>query len=63
MPSLSGTQIKSLRMPLPPIALQRKFVATVNAIKQHFEQQQRHNAELDQLFASLQHRAFRGELS
>jgi type I restriction enzyme S subunit len=46
----------------PPISLQRKFescVAVLNNLK--FEQRQS-LTQLDTLFASLQHRAFRGEL-
>lgn len=62
MPSLSGTQIKSLRLPLPPIGIQRTFVETVKARGRQLDLQKRHSEELDALFASLQNRAFRGEL-
>jgi type I restriction enzyme S subunit len=52
----------SLPIFVPPIDLQRIFVdrvQVVNGLKAVLEKSQ---SELDQLFASLQHRAFRGEL-
>ena len=48
--------------PLPPLDLQRAFttrVAEIEKLKAHYRG---HLARLDALFASLQHRAFRGEL-
>lgn len=62
MPSLSGTQIKNLRIPVPPMAEQNKFVGACRLISGHLARQSAHLAELDTLFASLQSRAFRGEL-
>jgi type I restriction enzyme S subunit len=62
MPSLSGTQIKNLRISLPPMNEQVKFVRICQSISEHQSQQSAHLAELDVLFASLQSRAFRGEL-
>ena len=62
MPSLSGKQIKSLRLPVPPIETQQLFV---NILEKHNEvvEAQRHHMRLsDSLFASLQSRAFKGEL-
>ena len=47
---------------LPPLSLQQKFAAIVESIERQKTTQRAHLAELDALFATLQHRAFRGEL-
>ena len=47
---------------LPPLSLQQKFAAIVESIERQKTTQRVHLAELDALFAALQHRAFRGEL-
>jgi type I restriction enzyme S subunit len=47
---------------LPPLPLQQKFAAIVESIERQKAAQRAHLAELDALFAALQHRAFRGEL-
>ena len=65
-----GTNTKYLtmvilnRMPIlvPPLDLQRRFAAVVESIEEQKARQRAHLAELDTLFASLQSRAFRGEL-
>ena len=49
-------------VPLPPIELQREFARRVEAVEKLKTAQCVSLAELDALFASLQHRAFRGEL-
>ena len=54
--------LRSLPLPLPPIALQREFARGVTAVEALKTAQRASLAELDALFASLQHRAFRGEL-
>jgi len=48
---------------LPPISLQQEFARRVEAIEQLKATHRESLAQLDALFASLQHRAFRGELS
>lgn len=56
---------KSLRtLPLlnPPAKVQQQFAAAVEAIERQKARQREQLAGLDALFASLQHRAFRGEL-
>ena len=52
------------RMPIlvPPLDLQRRFAAIVESVEQQKASQGAHLAELDTLFASLQCRAFRGDL-
>jgi type I restriction enzyme S subunit len=47
---------------LPPIELQHEFARRVSAVEKLKTAQRASLAELDALFASLQHRAFRGEL-
>ena len=51
-----------IQMYLPPLAEQRGFAAVVESIDEQKARQRAHLAELDTLFASLQSRAFRGDL-
>jgi type I restriction enzyme S subunit len=60
--SLNQTDIKTFDAYLPPLPLQQKFTAIVESIERQKTTQRAHLAELDALFAALQHRAFRGEL-
>lgn len=58
----SPTKLTSIRSPIPPIEVQHEFASRIRVID---DLQKSHSialAELDFLFASLQHRAFRGEL-
>ena len=59
---LTGKQIGNLSIPLPPLPLQQSFAAAVESIEKQKARHREHLAGLDALFASLQHRAFRGEL-
>ena len=54
--------LRSFPLPLPPIALQQEFAQRVNAVEQLKATPRASLAELDTLFASLQHKAFSGEL-
>lgn len=47
---------------LPPLPLQQFFAAAVESIERQKARHREQLAGLDNLFASLQHRAFRGEL-
>ncbi|AKB40633.1 restriction endonuclease subunit S [Methanosarcina mazei] len=49
-------------IPLPPIELQKEFSRRVSAVEKLKTAHKSSLAELDELFASLQYRAFRGEL-
>jgi type I restriction enzyme, S subunit len=60
--NLNLSMIREIRIPLPHIDLQREFTRRVAAIERMKVAQLTSLAELDALFASLQHRAFRGEL-
>ena len=62
MPGLNMQVIKELMLPIPPLPLQREFAAQVLAVERLKASQRASLAKLDALFASLQHRAFRGEL-
>lgn len=59
---LTGEKLKRLRIPVPPLELQQTFATRVAAVERLKEINRKHLAELDALFASLQHRAFKGEL-
>lgn len=59
---LTGVKLKNLPLPLPPFDLQRTFAAIVKSVEQQKASQRAHLNELDTLFASLQSRAFRGDL-
>lgn len=55
-------RLRELPVVLPPMALQREFARRTGVIEQLKTAQRASLAELDALFASLQQRAFRGEL-
>ena len=59
---LNFNDVKSIRLANPPLALQHRFAAIVQSIEQQKASHRAHLAELDTLFASLQSRAFRGDL-
>ena len=59
---LTGVKLKRLPCPRPPLELQHRFAAIVESAEQQKASQRAHLAELDTLFASLQSRAFRGDL-
>ena len=59
---MSLGRLKELQIHLPPIELQLRFAAIVKSVEQQKASQRAHLAELDTLFASLQSRAFRGDL-
>lgn len=61
-PNLNTSLMKAFEMILPPIELQRQFGAHLNALEKLKSGQRASLGELDVLFSSLQHRAFRGEL-
>jgi type I restriction enzyme S subunit len=54
--------MSKIRLFLPPLTLQREFAGRAAAVERLKAAQRASLAELDELFASLQHRAFRGEL-
>jgi type I restriction enzyme S subunit len=60
--NLTTTDIKAMEVVTPPIATQHHFIRVVESIEQQKARLKAHLAELDTLFASLQSRAFNGEL-
>jgi len=62
LPNLNSRIVEQLSIPLPPVALQREFSDRVKVVERLKTTQSTSLAELDSLFASLQQRAFRGEL-
>jgi type I restriction enzyme S subunit len=59
---ISMGRLRMLKVPLPPLTLQREFARRVETIEKLKAAHCASLSELDALFASLQHRAFRGEL-
>ena len=62
MPGLNMQIIKNLSVPLPPISLQQQFAAIVHSFERSKRQWQAGECQADQLFRSLQQRAFSGQL-
>jgi type I restriction enzyme, S subunit len=62
MANINATEIQAMRIPQPPLPLQREFARRVQAVEKLKTTQRASLAELDALFATLQHRAFRGKL-
>lgn len=60
-PNMSTSQVESLGIPLPPMTLQETYAQRMSAVEQLSTLNRKSLADLDSLFASLQHRAFRGE--
>ncbi|WLQ05674.1 restriction endonuclease subunit S [Arthrobacter oryzae] len=61
-PLISGSRINQVEIALPSFELQEKFSERVSNIGRLKNRLQAQLTELDALFASLQHRAFNGEL-
>ena len=62
MTTIDQKALSSVEVVVPPGGLQSRFAAIVESIEQQKARQRAHLAELDTLFASLQSRAFRGDL-
>ena len=59
---VSKSAFSGVSIPVPPMPLQNRFAAIADSVERHKAIQRAHVAELDTLFASLQSRAFRGDL-
>jgi type I restriction enzyme S subunit len=59
---LTGEKLAVLPTFLPPLSIQHEFTERVTAVEDVRRAHHASLAELDALFVSLQHRAFRGEL-
>ena len=62
MPNISKARLASMLIEIPPLPLQFAFAERLAAIQALKSSHRGSLAELDALFASAQHRAFRGEL-
>lgn len=60
--NINAREMQSIPIALPPQEVQREFAAALSRIHREQEQQLAASGVLDELFASLQSRAFRGEL-
>jgi type I restriction enzyme S subunit len=60
--NLNLVMIRAITIPTPPLNIQTRFAFIVESIEQQKARLKAHLAELDTLFASLQSRAFNGEL-
>ncbi|MFZ4266833.1 restriction endonuclease subunit S [Streptomyces arboris] len=60
--NLSLGQLGGLRLPLPPLELQQEFERRLSSIDRKRAAHCAHLSALDELFSSLQHRAFSGTL-
>lgn len=61
-PNINARKYAALNLPLPPMDVQERFVDVVGQVRSQRVALESHAAQLDDLFASLQQRAFRGEL-
>ncbi len=61
-PAVSDAKVKASKILVPPLKFQYSFAAIVDSVERQKASQRVHLAELDTLFASLQSRAFRGDL-
>ena len=59
---IRSREFKKITLPIPSLDLQHHFAGIVESVKQQRARHREHLAELDTLFASLQSRAFRGDL-
>jgi len=60
--SINQQDVKSLRIPLPPLPLQQQFAAIVHRVERLRAQQRESARQAEQLFQTLLRRAFQGEL-
>lgn len=62
MANINATEVQSIRIPQPPVRIQNEFAHQVVGVENLKSAHRTSLAESDTLFASLQHRAFRGGL-
>ncbi|ACT09032.1 Restriction endonuclease S subunits-like protein [Dickeya chrysanthemi Ech1591] len=62
MPNISKTNLKSVRLPKPPLSLQNQFATIVEKVESIKSRYQQSLADLEVLYSSLSQRAFKGEL-
>ncbi|WP_084685923.1 restriction endonuclease subunit S [Nonomuraea coxensis] len=62
MANINARELQSIRIPAPPLKLQQEFAQRLQATEQQRAAHVSHLEALDELFSSLQAKAFRGEL-
>jgi type I restriction enzyme S subunit len=62
MTTIDQQSLCSIELPLPPVKLQHEFAGRIRAVEKLKVAHRASLAELDALFATLQNRAFKGEL-
>ena len=62
MPNISKSNLQSILIEIPPLRLQQEFARRIAAVEKLKAAHRASLTQLDTLFASLQHRAFRGDL-
>lgn len=62
MANINAKEVQSMRLPMPPLELQLKFAESVKVIESVKQAHRLHLATLDELFESVQQRAFAGQL-
>ena len=62
LPILKKSLFQKIAIPIPRLDIQRRFIAIVESIEGQKARQKEHLTELEVLFASLQTRAFNGDL-
>lgn len=62
MPGLNVGRLKALRVKAPPVVQQRRFAERLEQLERTRSVAKRHRRQLDELLASLQSRAFSGQL-
>jgi len=60
---LNAANLANIKIPLPPLVLQQQFAEQIEELEAIKARARASLTELDALFASLQSRAFAGELS
>jgi type I restriction enzyme S subunit len=60
--NINAQELKSIRVPVPPLPLQKEFAERVKEVRELESVQIQSRAKLDVLFASLLDKAFKGEL-
>ncbi len=62
MPNISKKKLQTVQIICPPLPLQQQFANIVTKVENQKQQMRDHITQLDTLFASLQSRAFNGDL-
>lgn len=62
MPNISKTNLKAVRLPIPPLPLQNQFAAIVEKVEALKSRYQKSLTDLETLYGALSQQAFKGEL-